>query len=65
MAEKKKQEKDDNNSRDLFQEKFRQFDFVRFTICDFNGVARSKLMNAKYAHRFSKGTGCFSGEYLQ
>ena len=65
MAEKKKPEKKDDNSRELFKEKLSQFDYVRFTVCDFNGIARSKLMNAEVSHRFSTGTGCFSGEYPQ
>ena len=44
--------------------KLKDYDFVRFTFPDLNGISRGKLIPARHAvDILEEGTGCFAGKY--
>ncbi len=56
MTERKKES-------EKLKQKLKEYDYVRFTMPDINGISRGKMMTARNAHRFvDSGTGIFGGK---
>ena len=54
---------DTKAERKNFEKKLAEYDYVRFSVVDINGVCRGKVVPGYLAHRFLDGIGIYGGMY--